>query len=166
MILKTEKILQSWNKKILDVRGTSFQRKRLRESNNIIFKQRTKRTVLKKFQQFLSPLRRRTETKNSRIDKQTNPVIVPLLRRNSLKKFFGDETGSRDEIKSSRRVRTRTAELSYPRPRELPARFLRASARVRFLRVRDVYLESSGDKPCEHPLKPFANSLAVERIPS
>ena len=29
-----------------------------------------------------------------------------------------------------------------------------------FLRVRDVYLPSSGDKrPCKHPLKPLANSL-------
>ena len=35
-ILKTEKILQFWDKKILDMRGTSFQRKRLNGSNRYL----------------------------------------------------------------------------------------------------------------------------------
>ena len=43
-ILKTEKILQFWEQKILDVRGTSFLRKRLKSlSQKFIWREKTKR---------------------------------------------------------------------------------------------------------------------------
>lgn len=73
--------------------------------------------------------------------------------------------GKRTNIKLNRPGVKVGRELSYPRPSELPARFLRASVRVRFFRTRCLSAVRGDKRPCKHPLNPFANSRTNQTGP-